>query len=326
MKLAQLLEALDKRGINEALLRGDEPLQMRIEGEWKPQGAPISASTLGALVETGAPTEAATQWQSENRCQFERDGFAIKAARRDGKVQVAIKRGAASTSPFAGAPAASAPAARAPLQAPAIQWFYLDEGAEKGPIAPDRMRVLAGMGAVSGDTLVWCDGMADWKPARDSDLRAMLPAGALNAVPAAPPLSPAPNSSVAPPIAAPRGDIAPGRVGGGRIHEIPPSNDKFSLGAFMLPMFWCFANKQSERFWPILWTSFIPCVGGWISLWLNIQLAGEANSLAWASREWDSVEHFEKTQRVWTIVGAVLIALYVGLFLLGFLLRGSSTN
>ncbi len=231
MKLTQLLEALDKRGIGEALLRGGEAMQTRVNGEWKPQGAIIPVGALGAMLESGAPGAAAAQWQSENRCQFEQAGYLIKAARRDDRVQVAVKRvqtsaaasAAASAAPFAemtlhtsqttfapattstavtaatstAATAATSTAAKNALKPAVVEWYYLDEGDEKGPIAPDRMRVLISTGTIGGDTMVWCDGMTDWKSARDSDLRASLPASALQAVPVAPPLSPAA------PIAAP---------------------------------------------------------------------------------------------------------------------------
>ena len=157
MKLTQFVEALSRRGIGEAVLRGGEPMQTRIEGQWRDQGAPIPTETLAAMIEQGAPAEALAQWQSADRCQFEHEGFLVKAARKGDKVQVALKRNAASTSPFAeapngvsttviaptaapatsapatSAPATSAPAARAPQQvAGVVEWFYLDEGVEKG--------------------------------------------------------------------------------------------------------------------------------------------------------------------------------------------------
>lgn len=299
MHLDQLLAALEKRGIGEALMRGGEPMQVRIEGQWKAQGAPIAAANLSAILENSAPAEALTQWQNQNQCQFEHQNFLVKAARNAERVQIALKRKTASTDTFA---PATAPAT-APLKPAIVEWFYIDEGAEKGPLAPDRVRMLISMGTIGGDTLVWRDGMTDWLAARDSDLRGSLPASALNPAPVV--------ATPVAPIAAPRGDIKPGRVGGGRIHEIPPSHDKFSLGAFALPLFWCASHNQTSRFWPILLTGFIPCVGGLVSLYLTIQLAGEANSLAWASRQWDSVEHFEKTQRVWTIVGGVMLVLSI---------------
>lgn len=330
MNLTSLLEALKTRGIGEAVLRGGESMQTRVNGEWKSQGAAIPIGALATMIEQDAPPAALAQWQSENRCQFEQDGFLIKAARQGDRVQVALKLLNVSTAPFsdassqttfapttAGTGAVATVAATAsvmaknPLRPAIVEWFYLDAGAEKGPVAPDRARILASTGTINGDTLVWCDGMSDWKPARDSDLRPLLPASALNPLPATPPLSP-----VAP-IAAPRGDIRPGPIGGGRIHEIPPSHDKFSLGAFTLPLFWCSSHSLGSRFWPIFLTNFIPFVGNFISLYLSFQLASEANSLAWVSREWKSVEHFEKTQRVWSIVGGVMLVIYVLLFIVG---------
>ena len=301
MHLDQLLAALEKRGIGEALMRGGEPMQARSDGQWQAQGAPIAAANLSAIIENSAPAQALAQWQNQNQCQFESQGFLVKAARREERVQIAIKRQSVST---VIAPTTSAPAtASAPLQPALVEWFYIDEGAEKGPLAPDRVRMLISMGTIGGDTLVWRDGMTDWLAARDSDLRGSLPASALSPTPVV--------AAPVAPIAAPHGDIKAGRVGGGRIHEIPPSLNKFSLGAFALPLFWCSSHNQMNRFWPIMLTGFIPCVGGLVSLYLGIQLAGEANSLAWASRQWDSVEHFEKTQRVWTIVGGVMLALSI---------------
>ena len=244
MKLNQLLDVLEKRGIGEALLRGGEPMQTRVEGEWRPQGAATPVGALGAMLESGAPPEAQAQWRNDDRCQFEQNGYLIKAARKGDRVQIAVKRAVASASPFTASsdgnassngnasgdgnatdngdgnatdngvsqtvfaptssavPVAAPVAAKASLQPVTVDWYYLDEGVEKGPVAPDRLRVLIGMDAIGGDTLVWSDGMSDWKPARDSDLRSMLPAAALNATPQAAPL--APGASVAP-IADPSG-------------------------------------------------------------------------------------------------------------------------
>lgn len=318
MQLPQILAALEKRGIGEVLLRGGEAMQTRSDGQWQAQGAPVPATNLVAMIENAAPAQAIEQWRNSGQCQFEQDGFTIKAARREERVQVAIKRqvvapdafnvpnSAFNPAPSSGA-VATAPAAVTSLKPTIVEWFYLDGSDEKGPIAPDRVRALMSVGTIGAQTLVWSDGMAQWLPARDSDLRPLLPATALNPVPISPPVAP---------IASPYGNAGPGRIGGGRIHEIPPSHDKFSIGAFALPLFWCSSHKQSSRYWPIFLTHFIPFVGTFVSLYFNIQLASEANSLAWVSREWKSVEHFEKTQKVWTIVGSIFLALYVGVIIL----------
>ena len=70
------------------------------DGKWTPQGAAIPVGALGAMLESGAPADAVAQWQSDDRCQFERDGYLIKAARRDDRVQVAVKRVASASAPF----------------------------------------------------------------------------------------------------------------------------------------------------------------------------------------------------------------------------------
>ena len=77
------------------------------------------------------------------------------------------------------------------------------------------MRVLISTGTINGDTIVWCDGMADWKTARDSDLRAHLPSSALQATPMAPM---APPLSPGAPIAAPG---APATGGGAMTGRTP---------------------------------------------------------------------------------------------------------
>lgn len=42
-------------------------------------------------------------------------------------------------------------------------WYYGRLGAQQGPITGDELKRLAGSGQVTPDTLVWCDGWADWR-------------------------------------------------------------------------------------------------------------------------------------------------------------------
>lgn len=49
-------------------------------------------------------------------------------------------------------------------------WFYEDNGERKGPVTADFLLGLSASGAVSGETLVWRDGFADWIPFRESEL------------------------------------------------------------------------------------------------------------------------------------------------------------
>lgn len=43
-----------------------------------------------------------------------------------------------------------------------MTWYYAENNAQQGPVSDDQMRALAASGRVSGQTLVWKDGMANW--------------------------------------------------------------------------------------------------------------------------------------------------------------------
>lgn len=44
-------------------------------------------------------------------------------------------------------------------------WHYADDGVQRGPVDWNALTALARDGRVTGDTLVWHDGMAQWEPA-----------------------------------------------------------------------------------------------------------------------------------------------------------------
>jgi len=45
-----------------------------------------------------------------------------------------------------------------------MNWFYSEGGAQKGPIDDAAFRALVSNGTIRPDSLVWHEGMADWKP------------------------------------------------------------------------------------------------------------------------------------------------------------------
>ena len=47
------------------------------------------------------------------------------------------------------------------------QWYYTRGGERQGPIERVELDSLVRGGGISPDDLVWCEGMADWKPARE---------------------------------------------------------------------------------------------------------------------------------------------------------------
>ena len=43
------------------------------------------------------------------------------------------------------------------------QWFYSEDGQQKGPVPEETLREMHRNGALKDDSLVWCDGMAEWR-------------------------------------------------------------------------------------------------------------------------------------------------------------------
>ena len=44
-------------------------------------------------------------------------------------------------------------------------WFFASKGQQQGPYPEAQLRALIVKGAVTADTLVWSEGMADWQKA-----------------------------------------------------------------------------------------------------------------------------------------------------------------
>ena len=74
-----------------------------------------------------------------------------------------------------------------------MNWFYADAGQQAGPIEDAELARLVGAGKITGDTLVWREGMANWQPYWD------IQRGEINTEPVAPPILPRP---AVPPVAA----------------------------------------------------------------------------------------------------------------------------
>jgi len=65
-------------------------------------------------------------------------------------------------------------------------WYYVENDAQQGPVNEPRLDALMESGAIAGDTLVWCEGMADWMPySQAMALRAAPPPPASPVVPRA---------------------------------------------------------------------------------------------------------------------------------------------
>ncbi|TLU66248.1 hypothetical protein FE810_05980 [Thalassotalea litorea] len=93
--------------------------------------------------------------------------------------------------------------------------------------------------------------------------------------------------------------------GQGKVEKLPEGIKGWSWGAFLLNWIWALGNRT----WIGL-LAFIPYVG----LIVAIVLGFKGRQWAWENKRWDSVEHFQRVQKSWSIWGLVLI---LGIFVLG---------
>lgn len=97
--------------------------------------------------------------------------------------------------------------------------------------------------------------------------------------------------------------------GQGKDAVVPPEIKKWNWGAFLLAFFWSIGNKTY-----IGLLTLVPYLG-FIMLFV---LGAKGSEWAWRNKEWESIEHFNKTQRAWTKWGVgVFIVVFIISFLVG---------
>jgi len=80
---------------------------------------------------------------------------------------------------------------------------------------------------------------------------------------------------------------------------IPPQGVKgWSWGAFLLNWIWAVSNKT--------WIGLL-CLVPYIGFVFCIYLGIKGRELAWRNKRWDSLEHFNRVQKKWSVVAAVLV-------------------
>jgi hypothetical protein len=94
--------------------------------------------------------------------------------------------------------------------------------------------------------------------------------------------------------------------GMGNDHPLPDGIKGWSWGAFLLNWIWAIGNKT----WVGLF-AFLPYIGFIFQLILGVK----GREWAWRNKRWESVEHFNRVQRKWSIWGLSII----GIALIGIL-------
>lgn len=103
-------------------------------------------------------------------------------------------------------------------------------------------------------------------------------------------------------------DIAPtgeNNSGGGASIVLPEGVKGWSWGAFMWNWIWAIFNKT----WIGL-LALVPYIGFVAAIYLGIK----GRELAWRNKRWDSLEHFQRVQRAWSVWAAII---FFGAFALG---------
>jgi uncharacterized RDD family membrane protein YckC len=49
-----------------------------------------------------------------------------------------------------------------------MNWYYVEQGKQAGPVTDEQLDVMLQDRTITGDTLVWHEGMPDWKPCREA--------------------------------------------------------------------------------------------------------------------------------------------------------------
>ena len=109
----------------------------------------------------------------------------------------------------------------------------------------------------------------------------------------------------APPTAA-VDDISSGEnnSGEGNSIDLPEGVKGWSWGAFLLNWIWAIANRT----WIGL-LCFIPYIGFLFSIYLGVK----GRELAWRNKRWDSLEHFNRVQRRWSVWGLIIVVGIAGI-------------
>lgn len=114
--------------------------------------------------------------------------------------------------------------------------------------------------------------------------------------------------------------------GQGAQGALPLGLEGFNWGACFLGWIWGIGNQSYitlVQFATII-TSFIPIIGQIIPLGFMIWFGIKGNEWAWQNKHWESVEHFQRTQKTWAAWGIGFFVVGIVLAIWGFVLLGAA--
>jgi hypothetical protein len=86
-------------------------------------------------------------------------------------------------------------------------------------------------------------------------------------------------------------------------HAFPPGVKGWSWGACLLNWIWAIGNNT--------WIGLITLIPG-VGFIMAIVLGFKGREWAWKNKHWDSLEHFNRVQKNWTIVGVIVVGCLIG--------------
>src|SRR4030042_3627119 len=90
------------------------------------------------------------------------------------------------------------------------------------------------------------------------------------------------------------------------VNEIPSEIKGWNWGAFLSTWIWGIGNNS---YLPFL--VFVP----FCTIFMPFVCGAKGNQWAWHNKKWESIEHFKKVQRRWSIAGLVMFSCILILFI-----------
>lgn len=95
--------------------------------------------------------------------------------------------------------------------------------------------------------------------------------------------------------------------GMGKGHPIPDDAKGWCWGGFLLGWIWGIGNRT--------WISFLVLLP-YVGFVMYFVLGAKGREWAWQNKRWNSVEHFNRVQKTWSIIGTVLALVGLGVLLI----------
>jgi hypothetical protein len=93
--------------------------------------------------------------------------------------------------------------------------------------------------------------------------------------------------------------------GMGKGHDIPDGVKGWSWGAFIFNWVWAIGNKT--------WIGLIALIP-YVGFIMAFTLGFKGREWAWENKKWESVEHFQRVQRKWSLWSLVFVAIaFIGI-------------